>query len=1018
MRRIRLAALLLAALLVPVGAVAQTATLTGFVRNQSQEPVRGAAVMITGANLAAVTNDQGFYQLQVPGGIGRTVTLTVQIIGYRPAQVEVSLSAAANRQDVMLVEQAISLDEIVVTGTAGRQSRRAQAAVVSTLKAAEVAEVAPVSSMQQLLQSRLPGVSVQTAGGTIGGTQVIRMRGQASIALSNDPLIFIDGIRMDQRTTQLYAVGGQQGSRLNDLRPEDIEDIEIVKGPAAAALYGADASAGVINIITKRGRQNSNFTQTISTEYHRLDWDQWEIEDNWAACSTSATQNEDNPLCYGQEVGTLVHDNPLVRTDAVRRGSREAVTWSGQGGGANHSYYVSLGGDREEGAFVNNDANNVSATGNFEFQPTANLRINMMMNVIRDQTRFPRNDNDIYGWIGGAMLGSPNSLGTSREGWYAPNRQNEAIAAYENYNTTTRSIPRLSFNYSPFTWMTNRLLVGADLGRAEGHYFYPKNDKGWYSGVYNTGQIGQSRNNYDRYTVDYLGNITNALTADLSSDLSFGTQLIFTRSDRTNATGIGLTTNSANAIDQAAETTGGQTFSESRQIGFFGQWQVGFRDRLFVQMAGRLDQHSAFGTEADPFFSPKVGVSWVASDEPFWRDNMPDLLSTFRLRAAYGTTGRSPTQGALATYTSSPFAFVDGGVGSGVMAEDLGNPDLRPERGTEVEAGFEVGMFEERLGVELTYFHKTGTDVILRRPLPSSWGVLDNQLVNIGEVLNAGFEVSANARLITSPSFGWDVQLGFNTLESEVVDMGGIESYATGWAQEVREGYEAHAFFTRQVEKYIVSESDPQAAVCTNTAGDFTPCAIVTNELEYKGPYMPTFEGNFSQTMTFFRRLRLYGQVDWKDNFYIYNNTDQFRERQFGQGERWVRRNDPDFGMSDEDRIQRFGPFFEADLDEDGNPTGTYSAVSAGSVSDAYVEAGDFVRFRELSLSYAIPETLVQYFRATSASITAGGRNLALWSDYNGPDPEVSLYLSDDERSDFLTLPSARSFFVRLSFQF
>ena len=359
--RFRMSVFLLAvALLLPAGLAAQEAQITGTVRNQSLEPVRGASVLVRGLDmdLGTVTNDAGVYRIRVPNGAGRTVTLAVEVIGYRSAEVQVTLGAGMTRQDITLVEQAISLDEIVVTGTAGRQSRRAQSAVVSTLDATDIAEVAPVSSVGQLLQSRLPGVSVQQAGGTVGGTQVIRMRGQASIALSNEPLVFIDGVRADSRTTQVYGVGGQQGSRLNDIRPEDIESIEVIKGPAAAALYGADASAGVIQIITKRGSENAGFTQSVSVETSRSDWNYWDIPENWAACSAGAVATEGNP-CFGQAEGTLVSDNPIERADALETGERFAVNWSGQGGGDNHSYYLSIGGDRASGAFANSSSGTV-----------------------------------------------------------------------------------------------------------------------------------------------------------------------------------------------------------------------------------------------------------------------------------------------------------------------------------------------------------------------------------------------------------------------------------------------------------------------------------------------------------------------------------------------------------------------------------------------------------------------------------------------------------------------------------
>jgi TonB-dependent starch-binding outer membrane protein SusC len=1004
-RRMPLFAAALLALLLPLELAAQSAVVTGTVRNQNMAPVRGANVTIPALNLSTVTNDAGFYRIVVPEGRveGQQITVSVSLIGYRSAEATATLEPGVVRVDLTMVEQAIALDEILVTGTAGRQARRAQSAVVATVATAELVETAPIASVQQVLQSRVPGVSVQAAGGTVGGTQVIRIRGQSSLSLSNEPLVFIDGVRMDQRTQNIYEVGGQRHSRLNDLRPEDIEDIQVVKGPAAATLYGADASAGVINIITKRGREGAGFTQSISMDNTIHSWDHFTPEDNWGACGAAHVNNPNHGVCAGLPVGTIVSDNPLLRTNSILDGHRRSATWSGRGGGENHSYYLSFGGHEEQGAFANNRGSGISGRTNFEFQPTPNLRIDAGMGLMRNRVQMPRNDNNIYGWLGGSMLGSPLTYGhDARDGWYAANRGPDALTAQDYTTTTIRTQPRVQINYSPFTWMTNRVVFGADLSRIESRNFFPKNDNGWFAGILNDGQIGQARNNYDRLTFDYLGNISTFLTEAVSSDISFGAQVLHTRSDWTDATGIGLTTNTARDINRAAQNTGGQSFGESRQLGFMGQWQVGYADRIYVQIAGRIDQHSAFGLDAEPYFSPKAGISWVVSDEPFWQRTMPEAISALRLRAAYGTTGRSPVDGNLATYTTGAFALVDGSVGAGVIAQNPGNRLLKPERGTEFEAGFEMGLFGDRLGLELTYFDQTTNDAILNRPLPPSQGFTQFRRENIGQVVNSGIEFAADARLITLPNFGWQARLGMNTLKSEVVDLGGTAAFWSGWWQRVEEGYEPNAFFTQN----IVGFEEINGVLH----------GVVTNDDVWVGNYMPDFEGNFSNTITLFRDLTVYGLLDWKQNFLINNNTRRFRDLSFGTSEDAVRcgsanaqiRADRNCHLSDEQRVSQFGPF----VNEDG------TVVSRALVNSAYLEDGSFVRFRELSVSYRVPTSFTQMFGASNATLTAGGRNLALWTDYSGADPEMGLYLHADNRDDFLTLPQQRSYFVRVNFQF
>jgi TonB-dependent starch-binding outer membrane protein SusC len=977
--------------------------ITGtVVEEATQRPLAGAQVTVTGTQLGTITNQQGRFTISgVPAGPRE---VRAALIGYSAATrtVNVATGGAASVA-FTLTQTAVALDELVVTGTAGRQERRAQAAVVSTINAAQIVENAPVVNVSQILAARTPGVSITSHSGTSGTAQNIRIRGAASLNLSNEPIVFIDGIRADSRATQLYGVGGQGTSRLNDVRPEDIESIEVVKGPAAATLYGADASAGVIQIITKRGRTGSGFSQSISAEYNTIDAN-FTPEANWGACSAAHVTQEARTLCFGQPVGTIVRDNPLVRYNVFRQGEMRSLNWSGRGGGENYGYFLSLGGDNELGTLPSNEYNRASGRFNFSFVPTPQLRFEAGMGLIRTFTRLPDNDNNIYGYLGGGMLGSPLTVGTANDGWFGANRQTEAIAAIDNHSVAMRTTPTFTVSYSPVAWFTNRLNVGADMTRTEAQNFFPRNLIGWYGTAdLNSGWIGQSRQNRDAYTVDYLGNMTTAFGSNISADFSFGGQFISTRSDLTNATGIGLITNAANAVNAAATSTGGQTFSESRQIGLFTQAQLGFNDRLFVQVAGRMDQSSAFGADAEPFFSPKLGVSYVLSDEAFFQPYR-GFMNTLRLRAAWGTTGRSPTSGAIQTFAAAPFAITTTGlVQGGIVPSNPGNPNLRPERGTELEAGFDAELINGRLGFEVTYFDKTSRDIILAQPLPPSLGFGQNPLVNIGEMVNRGFEVATTARIFELPNFAWEARLGFNTLHNEITDLGGIEPFGTMYRR--IEGRQAGAFHS-QVIREVVTDPARAAAVCRPGQ---TSCAIVSDTLEFLGNFLPTFEGSFSNTITLARNIRLTGNVDWKSDFMLYNNTAQFRERSFGTAERWVRRNEEGFATQ-ESNIRRYGPFVNE---------ATGQAVGVASINEEYIERGDFVRLRELALTYSLPNTLTGRFGASSASVTLAGRNLALWTDYTGTDPEISGQPLDDfNRWDFLTVPQARRWVARVNFQF
>ncbi len=975
-------ALIAAGLFWPAAVQAQNAVITGAVRSETQLAVRGAVVTISALQLTTVTNDAGLYRLVVPASQlrGQTVTLSVSSIGFRNTEVQVQLQAGNITQDITMAEEAIALDEVVVTGTAGRQERRAQAAQVASINAARVTEVAPVKSVANILQARTPGVMLRQGSGSTGTAQTIRIRGQSSISLDNEPLVFIDGIRADARDSQIYGLGGQQGSRLNDLKVEDIESIEVVKGPAAATLYGADASAGVINIITKRGRSQGGFTQSITFEYGESD-PNFTPPDNYGVCSGSAANR---PACAGLAPGTVLVDNPLLREKSFTDGVYRNLNWTLRGGGERYGVFVSLGADEDNGTLPSNYYGHLSGRANFDFVPRENLRMEFGFGLIRTETALPNNDNNIYGYLGGGLLGNPTTRGEARDGWYASNRQTLAISAIENVDRTVRIQPRVSVQFTPMQWFTHRLTAGADLTRTRAYSFWAKNDKGWWDDApRNTGRIGEARQGSDRFTLDYIGNVTWNPLDNLRADFSAGTQVITRKQDLTFTEGTGLVTNDTRNVNAAAQiTSGGQSTVEERSVGFFGQAQISLNERIYFQAGARVDQHSAFGADSDPFVSPKVGISYVISDEPFFRNLVGEsFITTAKLRAAFGTTGRAPTSGARANFTPSPFAITSSQVQIGILARDPGNTTLKAEKGQELELGVDAGFINDRLGLELTYFNKKTTDLILGRPLPGSLGFSNNPLVNIGAVVNRGFEIAATGRPLTLDNVGWELRAAVNTLHNEVTDLGDVNPF--GSFAQTREGYPIGAVFDYRIREIDLTGNR----------------VIVSDSLEFVGNpiNLPGWEATFSSTLTLFKDISLYAQADARGDLIVYNSTDEFRDRQFGIGKAAIL--GPD-GVGRENHMRKFGPF----VTESGR------TLSRNSVRIGYHEDGSFLRLREVSANYRLPRDFVRrYVRAQSAQLTLAARNLEIWTDYTGLDPETG---------QFLTVPQDKRWTVRFNVTF
>jgi TonB-linked SusC/RagA family outer membrane protein len=999
--RLARAALLLVTISGPALAQGTTGTVTGrVVASDTKAPLGDARLVVVGTAIEVVTNAQGDYRLTTvrPG----RVQLTVYRIGYRSRSDTITVTAGETAtRNFELAPSRTQLSEVVVTGTTGNQERRAQPAVITSLSVEDLLKESPARNVNQLLQSRVPSLSVSTTSGTAGTSRRVNIRGAASVNLSNQPLIFIDGIRLNEGQPGLSA-GGQLADRLNSINPDDIESIEVVKGPAAATLYGADASAGVIQIITKKGRiGTTRFSQALSFDVGQARQVQLP-PDNYAFCRpVDVAPTSINPLCIGKTTSTLVSDNPLVREGAFRTGDIRKINYSARGGGQNYGYFVSLGGNQEQGTLPNNNFDRFSLRTNFNFVPDRRVTVNASLSLGQTRLNAPQNDNNVYGFLGGGLLGNPTTRtnnGTGANGWFGVQRDLAAISAIETGLITKQNIVGVTVNYIPTSWFTNRLTVGGDLISEESKLYFPKNLRGSYQGNANLGDNSQDRRSIERYTVDYLANAKTAFGSNDQWGLngSAGVQLISTRNDLLSFTGFGFVTNANNAPSSASTRSGSGGLTEVRQRGYVSEVQFSSSDRRFLNVGVRVDEFSVFGTAVDPAVLPKVGASWVISEESFFAP-ASRVFNQLRLRAAYGETGRAPSAGAaLQTLAATP-SVVGTVVQSGAVPANPGNDSLLPERGAELEIGFDASFLNDRLSVEFTRFDKRTRDLILSQPLPPSLGFTTNPSVNIGGVRNSGMEVSVSATPIRSRIFDWDVLVGASTLKNELTDLGGIAPFGT--TNRFTEGYQLGSFVSKAIE----------------SVNEQTGVVTVADTLTVIGNVFPTFEGTLSSSFTFYKQLRITGQFDTKRNFSVFNNTAFFKETQLVSSNLRLDTLQQTRLM----RLRKYGnpavgqPAF---VQKNGQPT------TVNEVRDAFVQPGDFVRLRELSAVWTIPQRFLGRLGSVqSASLAVAVQNLKLWKNkgFEGPDPEViSSANSQFARDDFLTLAAPRTTVVRFNVTF
>ena len=994
------ALLLLAIAVAPLGAQGANGSITGKITLRgTTQGLAEARIIVAGTAVSVFSNGAGEFRVPaVPAGL---VQVTVYKVGYQAASDTVRvLVGQTSTLNLSMAVSRVQLSDVVVTGTAGNQERRAQAAVVTSVDVSDIAKQSPAQSFSQLLQSRVPSVSVNSTSGTAGASRRINIRGASSVNLSNQPLIFIDGIRLVEGQPGLNA-GGQSADRLNNLNPDDIESIEVVKGPAAATLYGADASAGVIQIITRKGRAGvPRFTQSVSTEWG-VSTRNYTPPSNYAFCSAaSILGTSTNPLCRGRTTATLVSDNPLMRENAFRDGSIGNYGYKASGGGAGYGYFISLNKDLQTGVLPNNEFGRQSLRTNFNFIPDPRVTVNLSLAVSQSRVKAPDNDNNIFGFLGGGLLGTPLSRrddGSGSDGWFGFERDVPAISAINNTLISRGTTVGITVNYVPVGWFTHRLTVGGDIVQDVQTRFFPKNLAGSYTGLLNTGSNTQARNGTQRYTIDYLANVERGFGPDKQFELnaSAGYQMVQTINENINITGTGFVTNANNVPSSASQTSGGGQYADVRQSGYLAQVQLGHHDRRFLQLGVRVDAFSVFGSEVAPAVLPKIGGSWVISDEPFY-GGMSRFVNSMRLRAAWGTTGRAPGAGAaLTTFAAAP--SIAGIVESGAVPSNPGNSSLKPEQGQEVEFGFDASFLDERVALEVTYFDKTTNDLILSRPLPPSLGFLQNPQVNIGQVKNSGVELTLSATAYENSFITWDIRGGMATLKNELTDLGGVAPFGT--LNRFTPGYQLGSWVSKSIR-----DINPTTNVVT-----------VADTFEVRGNQFPTFEATVTNTVTLWNQLRISAQIDTKRDFLVYNLTDFFRETQL------VRSNlrlDPT-ALSSLERLRRYG-----------NPTAGQPAfrqqngisATVNDVREAFLQPGDFVRFRELGVTWDVPQRWVSLVSGVeSASLGFAIQNLRLWKNaaFTGRDPEViSAAFNQFSRDDFLTLPNPRTTVVRLNLTF
>ncbi|HEX9107231.1 MAG TPA: carboxypeptidase-like regulatory domain-containing protein, partial [Longimicrobiales bacterium] len=524
------------ALLAASGSLA--AQSTGSVRGHVTDAVTGrglssAQVYIKGTHLGALTSAEGSYVINaVPTG---QQVVRVENLGFKAVEqtVRVATGAAATA-DFSLSQEAIALDEMVVTGTAGATTKRVVGNTVSTVQAARITQVAPVENVQQMLTARAPGVVLMANAGTVGASSRVRIRGAGTLNANTNPVVYVDGVRMLAGTQDGYNTSGglvQGTSALDAINPNDIESIEVIKGPAAATLSGAEAAGGVIQIITKKGRTGGEGVHwDASLEQGDVDWKvSHPTNFTWCGAPHVLASPANYPGCAGAPATTILHQDPLINDptghgSSLRTGPVQDLNLSARGGGANYNFYLSGEHNFEDGVFVNNYSHRNTARGNFGFVPSEKLNFQVNAAYAQQHLQLPLNDNASNGILRNAYRGQPGAVAPWSAGWRG--LPSWIGNTYDNETREERTTLGLTANYQPLSWWKSHITFGMDKNDRVNQETFKIDTTGRapFGGDAAKGNVNQFMPVEHYWSVDAGSSIQRALSKSLDDELSAGLQ--------------------------------------------------------------------------------------------------------------------------------------------------------------------------------------------------------------------------------------------------------------------------------------------------------------------------------------------------------------------------------------------------------------------------------------------------------------------------------------------------------------
>jgi TonB-linked SusC/RagA family outer membrane protein len=964
----------------------QEIRITGKVLSDDGMPLPGANIVLSGTYKGVISKNDGRYEISVPS---TSSVLEFSYVGFVKQTVTVGAQTVI---DVILLPDSKTISEVVVVGYAVEQKVLLTGSV-GIVKSETLKDI-PVSTIDGLMQGQASGVQVSQNSGTPGGEMSVRIRGVSSISGSSQPLYIIDGIPVTTGNFAQVGYEGQGVNALSDLNPNDIESISILKDAAAASIYGARASNGVVVITTKRGINqktlisfNSYYgVQQVWRKLKMLNSRQWMEYRNDLAGSTVFTQEE--------------MDNITIDTDWQKVIFRIApisnYELSASGGNEKTKFFMSGDLFNQLGTLIGTDYQRMNGRLNIDHSISEKLTVGASIGLTYSKTDRVEGDQTLHGPL-------PNGISTpsiypvynpdgsyNQDGPYsnAVSIAREAI----NQNFSFRTLANSYFNYQILPHLSFSSKWGTDFLNFREHAY--ESTKTVQGAKYNglgfetfTNVMNIVSNNILKYQTAINKNDFELLAG--YSFESYQVRSSFIRGQDFADANLEYLNTAATIVSASSDA------ANSGIRSWFGRLNYNYDNKYISSFSGRFDASSKFGENNRTGFFPSASVAWRIGEEKFM-DVLP-RISEFKVRTSYGLTGNDDIPSFL---YAELYGITNYAGQSGIYPSNIPNPDLKWESTAQFNIGMDYGLLNNRIFITADYYNKQTKDLLLARPLPGSSG-FSTITENIGKVENKGYELSISTNNLVS-TFKWNTMVNLSSNRNKVLKLYNgqpLDDIGRG-SNRVQEGEPIGIFYSY---KWLGIDPSTGNVVFADVNHDGK---ITADDRTKIGDPHPDFIGGITNTFNYKGfDLNVFLQFSYGND--VFHGSRLFLESLQGG----------------DNQLEAVTRRWKAPGDITDIPGATSDAVKAAEnkrVSSRFIEDGSYLRIKNLTFGYSFSKSLISKLRLASLRVYFTSQNLFTFTNYTGLDPEVNYYGNDNTLigTDFFTYPQARSFSFGVNLKF